>query len=226
MKRLIFAPVIVAALMIAACAGPVIKEDLLESGIRNVPMTELAAHPERYRGKLFILGGIIANTTVTDKGTVIEALYVPVDKKGYFEKAPGLGRYKAFWPKSSGILDPMTYSRNRRITVAGTFEGIRRGKLDKTIYAFPYFDAVQIFLWKETPAYPSYYYGPSYYGPYYSYPYYYPYPNYPYGYGFEFEQGPEEQEELERNEFREPEERPEFEEHEFERQEAPEGPRR
>ncbi len=190
-------------LLIPACTRPVIKENLLEEGTRDVSLSALSANQNLYRGKLFILGGIIANTTVTDEGTVIEALYVPVDDKGYLEEAPGRGRYLAIWPKASGILDPMLYRRNREITVAGTFEGLRKGKLGKTTYLFPVFDAVQVFLWKEAPYYPAYYYSPYYYGPYYPYyyPYYYSYPYYyPYSFGFGFEFG-NEYEEHEENEF-------------------------
>lgn len=198
MKKLALFTLVLISLLMASCAAPVIKKDLLAEGIRNVSLSSLAANQNMYRGKLFILGGIIAATRVTDEGTVIEALYVPVDEKGYLEETPGRGRYLAIWPKESGILDPMVYRRNRQITVAGTFEGFREGKLDKTTYSFPVFDAVQIFLWKEVPPYPSYYYSPYYYGPYY--PYYYPYPYYsPYfGFGFSFEG---EQEEHEEHEF-------------------------
>ncbi len=189
---------ILTALLLAACAAPVIRKDLLEQGTRNVSLSWLAANPAVSRGKLFILGGIIAKTTVTAEGTVIEALYVPVDKKGRLEKAPGRGRYFAIWPKANGILDPMIYKKGRLITVAGTFEGIRQGKLDKAVYNFPTFEIVQIFIWKEeTSYYPYFYYSPYYYGPYYPYPYYdYPY-YYPY-FGFEFGQGLGEQEENER----------------------------
>ena len=191
-KRMLMA--LWAALLLSACVGPVIREDLLGEGTRNVPLQAIAANPDAYKGKLFVLGGIIAKTTITDEGTVIEALYVPVDRKGYFKDVPVSGRYLAVWPKANGILDPMLYGRNRRITVAGTFEGMRKGKLGKTSYNFPVFEAVQIHLWKEEAEYPGYYYEPYYYGPYYPYPYYpyyspyYPYyPYYDFGFGFEVE---------------------------------------
>ncbi len=171
------------ALLVSACVSPVIRKDLLETGMRNVPPQVLATNPAAYKGKVIILGGIIANTTVTAEGTVIEAVFVPVDHNGYLQNTLGTGRYLAIWPKSSGILDPLIYKRNRLITVAGTFTGTRPGKLGKANYVFPVIDAVQIFLWKERQYYPAYAY-PYYYGPYYG-PYWwygYPYPYWGWGY--------------------------------------------
>ncbi len=200
MKRVSIALAALSVLLVAACARPVIKESLLKEGIRHVSLSALSANKDLYRGKLFILGGIIANTTITSEGSVIEALYVPVDDKGYLKEEPGRGRYLAIWPKESGILDPMMYRRNRQITVAGTFEGFRKGKLDKATYYFPVFDVVQIFLWSEEPTYPAYYYSPYYYGPYYPYyPYYYSpypyyYPSFSFGLGFGFEEHEENEE--------------------------------
>ncbi len=172
-------PLIIAlALLIAACASPVIRQEYLQTGARNVEPDVLASHPENYKGKLVVLGGIIVNTTVTDKESVVEAIFVPVDDKGYLENAAGPGRFLAIWPRSNGILDPMIYRRNRRITVAGTFVGTRQGKIGKATYTFPVIDALQIFLWKVPRYYPAYYYPPYYYYG----PYWYPYPYW--GYGF------------------------------------------
>jgi outer membrane lipoprotein len=185
MKKTAIIIIILTVFLLTACGGPVIRKDLLQEGTRKVAITELAAHPGLYKGKLFILGGIIANTTVTDEGSAIEAIYVPVNSEGGLKKIPGLGRYIAVWPKAKGLLDPMIYRRNRLITVAGTFKGLRKGRLYKTIYTFPVFDIEQLHLWKTMPYYA---------------PYYYPY------YGNEFEPEEQEQENLEELERRQHEE--------------------
>lgn len=173
MKRVLLATTI-AFLLFASCAAPVIKKDFLERGLRDVPMKQIADHPGNYKGQMFVLGGVIANTTVTDKGTLIEALFMPVDKKGYFKHEAGSGRFMAFWPRKNGILDPLLYRRYNRITVAGTLAGTMRGKIGSASYVFPVIDVSQIFLWSNVRYYyPAYYYYP------YPYDYWYPYP--PYG---------------------------------------------
>jgi len=146
----------------------------MQSASLDVPFLDLRENPELYRGNLFALGGIIVNTRVTEKGSLIEAVYVPVDSRGYLR---GIGasheRFLALWPKERGILDPMIYRQKREITIAGEFKEIQRGKIDDLEYSYPVFEIVDFYLWEERP--PSYYYYPPPYpyGPYWGdYPYY------------------------------------------------------
>ncbi|HTG02190.1 MAG TPA: Slp family lipoprotein [Nitrospirota bacterium] len=169
MKR--FMTMAILAVMLAACA-PVLSREVMSEGTREVRMDWLRETPEVFKDKLFILGGIVANTRLTPDGSEIEALYVPVDALGNLKDGAHIqGRFLALYPKASGMLDPVIYKKGREVTVAGEFTGIRNGKIDEMEYAFPVFKIRQIYLWRE----PS----PMYYAPY----YYYPYPYYyPYGY--------------------------------------------
>jgi outer membrane lipoprotein len=171
MKRVYLAYILLLLVVasLVACA-PVIRKDLMDVGIRNVPLSEVKQNPEFYRGKLFILGGIIAGAKVTEEGSLVEALHVPVDSRGYLTEGAD-GRYLALFPRESGMLDPLIYRKGKRITVAAEFVEIREGKLDESEYAFPLFEIREIYLWEDR----AYYYPP----PYYYYPYYwwdYPYP--------------------------------------------------
>ena len=170
------------ALLLSACVSPVIRKDLMKTGMRNVPPQVLSSNPAAYKGKTIILGGIIAKTTVTREGTIIEAVFVPVDHNGYLKNRIATGRYLAVWPRSSGILDPLIYKPDKLITVAGTFSGTKPGKIGKASYTFPVITAEQIFLWKEPRYYPAYVY--PYYGPYWWYPY--PYWGPYWGWGYDW----------------------------------------
>jgi outer membrane lipoprotein len=171
MKRVsIISVTFVLLLAISSCA-PVIRKDLMDVGIRDVPMSEVKKDPDLYKGKLFIMGGIIAHTKVVPEGSLIEALYVPVDAQGYLTGNGNNGRYLALFPKESGLLDPVIYRSGKKITVAAEFMGTRSGKLDDAEYVYPFFVIREIYLWEER----MYYYPP----PYYYYPYTwwdYPYP--------------------------------------------------
>ena len=160
------------AALLAACA-PVLSREVMRDGSRDAQLNQLRETPDAFKDKLFILGGIIANTRFTPDGSEIEALYVPVDSLGYLKEGSRIqGRFLAFYPKAFGMLDPVIYKKGREITLAGEFTGIRSGKIDEMEYAFPVFRIRQIYLWREEP---RYYYPPYYY----PYPFYYPYP---YGY--------------------------------------------
>jgi outer membrane lipoprotein len=176
MKRLMM--LMSAALLLTACY-PVLSREVMREGSREVPFDQLQETSDSYKGRLFILGGIIVNTRFTETGSQIEALYVPVDSSGYLrEKTRALGRFLALYPRSRGLLDPLVYKRGREITLAGSFLETRKGKIDEMEYTYPVFEIRQIYLWDEERygAYSPYYY------PYYNYPFLYdpwgrPYPN-------------------------------------------------
>jgi outer membrane lipoprotein len=163
MKKILFKSVVI--LMLFSCA-PVLNRQIMNEGVRNVPFSLLREAPDTYRGKLFILGGLIVETRFTEKGSQIEAVCVSVDSRGYLEKTERpMGRFLAIFPREEGFLDPLVYQKGRKITLAGEFLEIRKGKIDEMDYAYPVFKIKQIHLWEERG---EYYYP--------AYTYYYPYP--------------------------------------------------
>ncbi len=174
MRRFIL---LVAVCMLLFSCVSVLRKDLMETGIRKFSFADLIGNPELYKGRLFVLGGMIVNTALTREGSQIEAVYVPVDSRGYLENLPGSTvRYLAILPGARGILDPMIYRKNRQITLAGTFTGTQPGKIDSMDYVFPVFQIEQVYLWEERPVAYS------------PYPWAYPYPYHwgapvPYGWG-------------------------------------------
>ncbi len=158
------------ALVLSACS-PVLTREVMKEGARDISFNQLREDPDVYKGKLFILGGLIAETRFSEKGSQIEALRVPVDSLGYLRGSERTqGRFLAFYPKSKGLLDPMVYKRGREITMAGEFVDVRKGKIDEMEYVYPVFEIREIYLWDEQKEY----YRPNYYYPYY-YPYYDPF---------------------------------------------------
>jgi outer membrane lipoprotein len=162
MKKILI--LLLGVLILSACT-PVLNREFMHEGLRDVPLSQVREHPDAYQGKLFVLGGIIVDTKVTDKGSQIEALALPVNKLGYLRDMEKYeGRFLALYPRTSGMLDPLIYKKGREITFAGTFVENRQGKIDEMEYAYPVFEIKQIYLWEER----EYYYP--------IYPYYYPYP--------------------------------------------------
>lgn len=161
-KRIILLYAVAFALF--ACA-PVLNKELMYRGTREVPFSRLREVPDAYKGKLFILGGLIVETRFAEKGSQIEALAVPVDSRGYLKAIERTqGRFLALYPRSEGLLDPLVYKKGREITLAGEFVELRKGKIDEMEYVYPVFEIREIYLWEERI---NYYYAP------YDYPYYY-----------------------------------------------------
>ena len=175
MKRILI--ILIGSLLLSACS-PVLNRELMREGARNVPLSQLRENPEANQGKLFILGGVIIETRVTDKGSLLEVLAVPVNAQGYLRDLEQYGgRFLALYPRTSGMLDPIIYKKGREITLAGSFMENRQGKIDEMEYTYPVFEIKQIYLWDEQrdyymmPAYPYFYNYPYPYGGWYGYGY-------------------------------------------------------
>jgi len=166
------------ALLFAGCT-PVLDKQLLKEGAREFQLNHLVETPEVFKDKLFVLGGVIVETKLTEKGSQIEAIFVPVNSSdGLRDLDRYQGRFLAVFDKSRGILDPMIYKKGRQVTLAGTFVEVRKGKIDELEYPYPVFEVRQIHLWEEYSYYP---YGYGWGSPYY-YPAYYNYYRMPYAY--------------------------------------------
>jgi len=175
MKRILI--ILIGSLLLSACS-PVLNRELMREGARNVPLSQIRENPDANQGKLFIFGGVIIETRVTDKGSLIEVLAVPVNAQGYLRDLEQYGgRFLALYPRTSGMLDPIIYKKGREITLAGSFMENRQGKIDEMEYTYPVFEIKQIYLWDEQrdyylmPAYPYYYNYPYPYGGWYGYGY-------------------------------------------------------
>ncbi len=175
LKKLVLAITVV--ILLGACA-PVLREDLMRRGIFDVRLSEIKQNPEFHKGRLFILGGIIVNTTITSSGSLIEAIYVPVNSRGYLKnvEAPNV-RYLALY-QGKEILDPMIFREKLEITLAGEFIGTRSGKIGEMDYIYPLFEIKELYLWEEEKdyyrmSYPPWYYPYWRYDPWWRYNYYY-----------------------------------------------------
>lgn len=163
MKRYAF--LIIAALLLLTACAPVFREDIMKNATLNPSLSGLNADPLHFEDKLYIFGGKIINTRVTKDGSLIEALYAPVNSRGYFQDTYKLeGRFLALLPKEYGILDPLIFKKDREITIAAVYKGVRTERLDEIDYPYSYFQIVEIRLWEERQYYPP---------PYYPYPYWY-----------------------------------------------------
>src|SRR4030042_7016725 len=166
MKKMFF---IISVMLILSSCAPVLRQDIMDTGIKEFSLSDVRSNPDLYKGKLFILGGSIVNTKLTQEGSQDAALYIPVDSRGYLKDVEPLssdGRFLAILHKEQGTLDPLIYRKGRDITLAGAFIETRSGKIDEAEYTYPVFEIIEIYLWKEREYYPGYYY---------PYPYTYPY---------------------------------------------------
>ena len=175
MKQLGMILPILFLVLVCSCA-PVLRQEIMDASIKEYSLSDMKKNPEAYEKNLFILGGIIIDTKATSEGSLIEALYVPVDSRGYLKNI-GIfqTRFLALFPKESGFLDPIIFKRDREITCAGEFHGLSEGRIEEMEYTYPFFIIKELYLWAERR---EYYNWPYYYEPY---PYWWDYPHQWYG---------------------------------------------
>lgn len=133
-----------AVIIIAGCAPPFPKE-LLDKVERNVPFDALQKEPERFLGKLLMVGGTIVDTKNLKEGTQVEVLQKPLDGGG----RPALtdetgGRFLAV---TRTYLDAAVYHRGRSVTIIGEVAGSKAQPLGEIEYRYPVITAKELHLW-------------------------------------------------------------------------------
>lgn len=147
-------------LLLSSCTTPVLRKNILESGITNPLLSDLLQSPDTWRNQLFILGGTIISTRYTEEGSLIEAIYVSVNSLGYLQTPSLLAkRFLVIYPMEKGVLNPVVYHKDKGITVAGIFLENRIGFIDGASYTYPTFMVEDMHLWDQRNYY-SYPYPP------------------------------------------------------------------
>ncbi len=126
------------------CMSPAVYKNWENQLDEEVTFSQIIQDPEKHKGKLVYLGGVIINTTNTTTGTQIEVLQRPLgsDHKPQ-ETDQSEGRFLVMYPR---FLDSMVYVPNRHIVVAGEIGGARLKPLGDTEYQYPVIEAKEIQL--------------------------------------------------------------------------------
>jgi outer membrane lipoprotein len=158
-----------------ACA-PAISKKVREEAGEPLPFEALLKQTDGYNGRVVIVGGYILETLNEMDGSWITVLQAPLDSQNR-PKSSDLSEGR-FMVSSSEFLDPVVYSKERRITVGGKVIGRQERKLGNLTYVYPVIEAMEIHLWSKEGEYigPYYPYYDLWYYPWYRRPYRYRYP--------------------------------------------------
>ncbi len=161
-------------LLLNACSN-------LPPAIKNPPLydisyTQAIQQITGYKYAMVRWGGVIINVENEQDFSLVEVLYYPLDNKG--RPQTDQSHEGRFLIKSPEFLDPVVYSKNTEITVAGTLIGDIERTIGNKELRLPLVSATTIHLW-PVYVYDNYY---DYYGGF-GYDYYYGgYPYYWMGY--------------------------------------------
>lgn len=142
-RKLLPLSVFAFALALSACApAPIYKN--VPDAIAAVP-AQVAQSPERYAGHAVIWGGRIVQVTNLADHSEIELLAYPLDSSQRPRaNDSGSGRFIATLP---GYAEPLDYPPGALMTVSGTLDGSRAGKVGQADYVFPLVTATRSHVW-------------------------------------------------------------------------------
>ena len=154
----------------------VISQQIRQESMAPVGFKILVQETDKYLGNTVILGGYILETQNLADKTSIKVLQVPLGLGETLKsKDDSEGRFIIL---QKGFLDPEIYSKDRKLTVAGTIVGTVVEKVDHFAQPYLKIESREIYLWPKEDDSLRPYYDPWYYPyPYYA-PWYYPYPYY------------------------------------------------
>jgi len=143
---------VLAFILLAGCAS-VISENVLREADQSVSFRDVLRDPERYRGRIVVLGGSIIKSIPKKNETWIEVLQQPLGGR-LKPKNTDISEGR-FIIKYRNYLDPGVYRQGRRITAAGEVAGREVLPLGEMQYSYPVLINRETHLWEEEPAYSS-----------------------------------------------------------------------
>lgn len=138
-------PAAIALLLFAAACGPPFPKDLLNQVDKAVAYTDLQKDPDRFRGRVIMVGGVIVETKNLQEGTQFEVLQKPLSGSGRPEATDESGG--RFLILSSAFHDAAVFQRGRTLTVIGEVAGQRVQSLGEVEYRYPVVRAREVHLW-------------------------------------------------------------------------------
>jgi outer membrane lipoprotein len=179
MIRVLLTSLLIAqAIAVAACAESAhqtgqaaferfVPADLRQQIDRSVTYPELKADPEKYEGRVIMLGGIVLSAKRRQDQTEIEVLELPFagGVVPIADRTRSEGRLLAVQKE---FLDPATIRVGAPITVIGQVKGTAVRPLDDTTYNYPVLEILKLTDWEKTRV-PYGYYGGYGLSPYYGY---------------------------------------------------------
>jgi len=146
-SSLIMLAAALAASVAMGCAPPFPKE-LLDKIEKNIPFAAVQKEPEKFAGKLLMVGGMIVDTKNLKAGSSIEVLQKPLDGEGQPVQTDETGG--RFLVVTQTYVDAAVFHRGRSITVIGEVTGSKVQPLGEIEYRYPVLTAKELHLWSPS----------------------------------------------------------------------------
>ena len=135
---------LIAAFLSACATAPKFDTNQIDL---NITPQQAVVEISTLQGTTVLWGGVIIASTNLKETTQFEILAYPLNSKQRPDtsKTP-LGRFLAV---QSGYLETSDYTQGRLISVSGTLQQNRSGRIGETEYTYPVINISQLHLWPK-----------------------------------------------------------------------------
>jgi len=134
------------ALLMSSCSYA-FNMSLRNSAELDIPFVSVQSNIDRDIGAVFIWGGVIVNTVISDSGSYLEVVQMPLDKYGKIvDPAISHGRFIVFSPSQ---LDSSQHAYGYLLSVAGVLIKGVDSSIDGRDYTYPVMEATGIRIWDK-----------------------------------------------------------------------------
>jgi len=138
--------IVVIMVLLSGC-GHVVSKELIEIVDKDLTTAALFKDPDAHKGKIVMLGGVIASSKNTDEGTYLEVVEKELDYRGEPKDTDiSHGRFLILY---DGYLDTVIYARGREVSVVGEVLGKKIRQLGETQYPYPLIKSKKLYLFEK-----------------------------------------------------------------------------
>lgn len=142
LKKILF---LISAVIVMSCASTAVFDTSQVEP--SLTPKSVIAEPVSSRHKVVLWGGTILDTQNLQHSTQVEVLAYPLNSshRPLVENSP-LGRFIIV---QQDFLEPATYAQGRLLTVLGSVDESKSGKVGDSHYIYPVINAQQLQLWSS-----------------------------------------------------------------------------
>ncbi len=156
-RMTIILPLLLGCLLLSACAESIhqvqrdtgylgVPAELAKQIDTSVTFADLQTAPDKYVGRVVMVGGIVILAKRTTKETEIEILELPTKSDGPSTK-DRLRSKGRFFAVREEFLDPASVPAGTPITIVGVVRGSTTRRLDDSDYTYPVLDIKHLVDW-------------------------------------------------------------------------------
>jgi outer membrane lipoprotein len=144
---------VVLLLSLPGCVSSDLVPTQVESQIsRDISFGDIKADPERFKGRIVVIGGHVLSASRLKDQTEIEVLQLPLNRSD--QPASHLMTSKGrFLALSKNVLDPAAVPAGSSVSMVAEVLGSQTAMLDGHLYSYPVFTVKMFKVWPKSQQY-------------------------------------------------------------------------